>query len=175
MDNVNIDKTVFYAHSMDIECFNFIQGILPHGNIILEFGSGRATKELGKLYKMYSVEDNPAWQGKYSDYTTYINCGIKKYDSEFTAPDIPQNVGWYNPDELFPQLPTRYDMILVDGPLGNGRVGRGGFYKFLDKFNTDVPMIFDDVQRDPELILMKKVSDAVDRPYTLNGSFGYIL
>ena len=44
-------------------------------------------------------------------------------------------------------------------------MGRGGFYKHIDKFNTQVPMIFDDVNREEELTLLKLVSAYVKRDY----------
>ena len=116
---------------------------------------------------------NKLYIGKYK--STYIHAPIRNYeiggselfgDEEFfTAPDIPEQKGWYDPDIVKKNLPTQYDLILVDGP--NGRFGRGGFYKYLDWFNTDVPIIIDDVGRDAERILMEKVSETVGREYKI--------
>jgi hypothetical protein len=65
---------------------------------------------------------------------------------------------------------------LVDGPNGE-RYGRGGFYKYLDWFNTDVPIVFDDVNREPERILMEKVSKKIGRDYVIleDDMFGVII
>ena len=109
--------------------------------------------------------------------TTYINCRSKMYDNEYTAPNLPGNKGWYHPDDLLDQLPKKYDLMLIDGP-GGGKWGRGGFYKHIEHFNTDVPMVFDDIHREPELVLMKAVSTLVGRPYKIleaDGNIGYIL
>ena len=83
---------------------------------------------------------------------------------------------------MFPNLPNSYDLILVDGPGGFSHGwGRGGFYKHIDKFNTDVPIIFDDINDEGKGgILMKKVSEYIKRPYkVLNTDMieatGYIL
>ena len=73
-------------------------------------------------------------------------------------------------------LPESYDMILVDGP--GGSYGRGGFFKYLDKFNTDVPILFDDINREAELDLMKCVSKKLNKPYHIlkdDNALGYIL
>ena len=69
--------------------------------------------------------------------------------------------------DAYTYTPTqKYDLILVDGPGGwHHGWGRGGFFKHIDKFNTDVPMIFDDVNREEELTLLKSVSAYVKRDY----------
>ena len=146
-------------------CVNLIKELLPNGGTILEFGSGKGTTWLSDAgYKMYSVENQPEWFDKYPRHTTYINCNIKYYDSEYSAPkNIFNQSGWYDPDDLFPNLPKKYDLILVDGP--GGRWGRGGFYKHIDKFNTDVPMIFDDIHRTQDSDVMEYISEYVDRDY----------
>lgn len=163
--------------SISKNCFELIRSILPEGKTILEFGSGFGTTQLGKHYEMYSVENQTEWQNAYLSSTTYINCSSKMYDEDYPAPDLPGNKGWYHPDDLFEQLPEKYDLILVDGP-GGPRWGRGGFYKHIDKFNTDVPMVFDDINREPEMVLMQKVSEYVGRPYKIldsDNAIGYIL
>ena len=151
--------------SIGEECLNYIKSILPKGSTILELGSGEGTTWLSKDYKMYSVENQPEWFDKYPNDTTYINCNIKYYDEEYTAPNILEQTGWYDPDDLFPNLPDSYDLILVDGP--GGQWGRGGFFKHIDKFNTDVPMIFDDIHRVQDSDVMEKVSEHVNRDYKI--------
>ena len=68
-------------------CVNLIKELLPNRGTILEFGSGKGTTWLSDAgYKMYSVENQPEWMDKYPRHTTYINCNIKYYDSEYLAP-----------------------------------------------------------------------------------------
>lgn len=164
--------------SISRDCFDLIRNILPEGKTILEFGSGFGTTQLGKHYKMYSVENQREWQNRYLSSTTYINCRSKMYDEKYPAAEgIPGNKGWYHPDDLFKQLPENYNLILIDGP-GGGVWGRSGFFKHIEKFNTDIPMIFDDVNRESEMVLMQKVSEYVGRPYKVlesDNAIGYIL
>lgn len=163
--------------SISNSCIELIKNILPNGGTILEFGSGDGTILLSEYFTMYSIENQPEWQNRYPLCTTYINVDSKMYDDVYTCPDIPDNKGWYNIDHIIPQLPKKYDLMLIDGP-GGGRWGRAGFLKHIDMFNTNVPMIFDDVNRESELILMQKVSEIVNRPYQVlstDKSVGYIL
>ena len=158
--------------SISENCFNYIRELLPENKIILELGSGCGTEQLSKYYKMYSIENYEGWVDKYD--STYIHAPIKSYnksdvwwDNEpYIAPEgIPGEEGWYDPDIVKENLPNKYDLILVDGP--NGMFGRGGFYKHLDLFNTNVPIIFDDINREPERILMEKVSKKLNKDHII--------
>jgi len=147
---------------------DYISSILKPNNIILELGSGTgSTLALGDKYKLFSVENQPGWFDRYPEHSTYIKCRSKRYDELYIKPsEFPNDVAWYHPDDIFPNLPEKYDLILIDGPGGwSHGWGRGGFYKHIDKFNTHVPMIFDDVNREEELTLLKLVSAYVKRDY----------
>ena len=74
--------------------------------------------------------------------------------------------GWYDSDALKKQLPKDYDLILVDGPPGT--IGRSGFYKHLDLFRSNVPIIIDDVDRKEELVLLKKLEIKTGRKATIH-------
>lgn len=167
----------FGGWAIQESCYNFIRKILPTGSKILELGSGIGTHYLSEYYKMYSIENYMEWVDKYN--SEYIHAPIKYYDSIYTAPDLPgehsqPQTGWYDTFFLKDKLPESYDLILVDGP--NGLFGRGGFLKHIELFNVNVPIIFDDVNREPELELMKAVSKVLNRPYEFVDSFtGYIL
>tara|TARA_R110002126_G_scaffold85314_1_gene206748 strand:+ start:943 stop:1443 length:501 start_codon:yes stop_codon:yes gene_type:complete len=162
----------FSGWAMEKSTFDFIRKILPKGKTILEIGSGFGTGEMAKHYNMYSIEATAQWVNKYD--STYIYAPIKMYNDEYTAPDIPESNGWHNVDILAKELPKiEYDLIFIDGP--EGKYGRGGFLKHIDLFNTNVPMIFDDINRPHEMILMEKVSELLGRPYTLiDNVTGYI-
>ena len=104
--------------SINKACIDFINFLLPKDSTILELGSGEgSTVALGQNYKLYSVENQPQWYDKFKDYTTYINCGSKSYDDEYTRPkEFLLDKAWFEPEDLFPNLPKSYDLILIDGP-----------------------------------------------------------
>ncbi|KKL55322.1 hypothetical protein LCGC14_2256530, partial [marine sediment metagenome] len=54
-----------------------------------------------------------------------------------------------------------YDLLLIDGPHPESRAG---LLDNLYLFKDDVPMVFDDVRREPGLALMEAVSDKLGRP-----------
>lgn len=166
----------FGGWAIQESCYNFLVETLPEGSTLLELGSGVGTMHLAKHFKMYSIENYLEWVDKYD--STYIHAPIKHYDDKWTAPDLPgegsaRQSGWFDPDKIIGNLPEKYDAILIDGP--NGMFGRGGFLKHLDLFNTDVLMVFDDINRESEMELMKAVSKQVGRPYVvLDKNTGYI-
>jgi len=174
---------------------DYIVKNLDKGKTILELGSGYGTTvRLSEYFTMISVENQVAWQNKFSENTTYINIGNKKYDNGLDLPESfnksklfpvetwwdknpkkfeaydgfeKYDTGWYNPDQLLPQLPNKdkYDMIIIDGP--GGWLGRSGFLKYIDYFNTNVPILVDDIQREQEFLLLQKISEKVNRKYTV--------
>ena len=183
----------FGGWAIEESCFNLIKEILPEGKTILEMGSGYGTDILSKYYNMISVENQPEWVGKYN--SNYIEVPIKNYEkdtinteglfkdekeSKYTPPDLPgehslTQIGWYDYKILNEKIKDlKYDLILIDGP--NGAIGRGGFLKHIDIFNTKVPIIFDDINREAERKMMERVSEIIDRPFNiLDSKTGYIL
>ncbi len=63
------------------------------------------------------------------------------------------------------ELPSEYELILVDGPTGS--IGRGGFYTYLDLFKTNITIIFDDVEREAEYQLMIRVAQKLNRDFKI--------
>lgn len=140
-------KGPFGGWSIDKELFLYIRTILPAGKIILELGSGWTSGEFSKNYTVYSVEHNRNWIGKYN--TNYIYAPI--------------NNGWYDYETLQRELPSSYDLIIVDGPPGD--IGRAGFLINFHLFNNNVPIIFDDVNRTADYKLMQNVAALTNRNY----------
>ena len=116
--------------------FEWIYNNIKHGSTILELGSGTGTIELCKYYNVYSVEQEARWLNLAHD--QYIFAPLKSYDNM-----APHSSGWYN-DSMFEKLPTNYDFLLIDGPVGNNRAN---FMLFHEKFNFDIPVLLDDTQR----------------------------
>lgn len=158
------------------ELIALVRSLIPAGSTILELGSGRGTGVLGEHFKMISIEHDEKWLHQFP--SRYIHAPIEKFRKQCGV--FPNDVAWYNRGVLrreLPKLPP-YHLILVDGPPN--RYGRGGFYKWIDLFRTDVPMVFDDAHRGREQRLMAKLSAKLRRPYTVTGTwtekhFGYIV
>jgi len=124
--NNNLDGWAISA-----ELYIWLCKYLPEGKTIIEFGSGTGTKELTKKWKVYSVEHDQKWIGAAPD-------------SNYIWAPLTEN-GWYDSKKLFNLLPKDYDCIIVDGPIGpNARLG---IDKHWDRLRTDIPIIFDDTDR----------------------------
>lgn len=111
---------------------------IPIKGSILELGSGKGTGILASRYKIYSIEHNKKWLGKYDSY--YIYAPIKN--------------GWYDAACLI-SLP-KHDMLLIDGPPES--IGREGILKNLDLFDRNVSIVIDDVHRQQDLQIATKIA-----------------
>lgn len=157
------------------ELREFIRTLLRPGQTILELGSGSGTAKLAERYNMISVEHNPKWLFKHP--STYIHAPIEPFRKQCSV--FPEDTGWYSRDVLRRSLRNHeYDLILIDGPPNE--YGRGGFYKWKELFNLNVPMVFDDLHRRRELRLITRMSGHVRRPFTVHATwtpkhFGVIL
>lgn len=148
------------------DLYQYICKILPPGSTILELGSGQGTSLLAGTYEMISIEHDKKFVGLHR--SRYIYAPIRAFSKECSV--FPEDKGWYCRDTLRKELPKlHYDLILVDGPPN--ATGRGGFYKWRELFNTDVPMILDDVHRGREQKLIVRMSGHVKRPYTVHGAW----
>ena len=150
MENVN--SQLYYNTFHD-----WILQNLPNGSTMLEFGSGPGTTLFVEKFKVYSIEHDI----KYVDVepkSTYVHAPIVVN---------PNNIRWY--DERIVRnfiKDLKYDLILVDGPLGS--IGRSGIKNILDVLKTEtIPVIFDDVNRPEELKLMIEVSQILGRGYEI--------
>jgi hypothetical protein len=157
------EKNLFGVNSIDYECFEKIYSILPEQSTILELGSGYTSSILSKYYNVYSVEHDMVWLNKAK--TNYIYAPLVK-QKNFNTP-------WYDTNILKKQLPSEYNLILIDGPpagLHKEEV-RHGFYYNIDIFKVDnCIIIFDDIQRPGDLKHLKMVSEKLEKPYSLHFS-----
>jgi hypothetical protein len=135
--------------AISTEALDIIMHLLPKGSTILELGSGTGTKELVKRYKVYSIEQNSKWLG-YCPEATYIHAPLKTYNSNG------KTFNWFDADKVIPNLPEKYDFLLIDAPIGGDR---GSFIYFRHLFKTNVPYLIDDTQRKIDLELAIKLSE----------------
>lgn len=155
-----------YGWSISPELFNKIREIVPEKSTILELGSGSGTIELCKYYSMVSIEHDSNYLNISPSY--YILAPITPFRKKCAV--FPEDKGWYDRSILKDQLPKlTYDAILVDGPPTS--YGRGGFAKWLDLFNTNVPIFIDDVERTRDRRMIGRVSAKLKRPYTVYGAW----
>lgn len=130
------------------EMFEWLKLNLPSGKTILEFGSGTGTIELTKLWNVYSVEQDKKWIGIAKD-SNYIHAPIRN--------------GWYDENIVFSNIPDLYDLIIIDGPAGSQY--RPGIDKYLNKLNTNVPIILDDTHREKDRNHALNVANMLNRPW----------
>lgn len=139
----------FGEWSIERSLYDWLVGHLPEGKTILELGSGAASDELSKVWKLYSVEHDPnfLWKSK----TNYIFAPITN--------------GWYDIYILKQALPAQYDFVLVDGPEG---FNRPNMNKYADILAPGVPYLFDDVQEYAILNSAKQFAEEyLKRPYEI--------
>jgi hypothetical protein len=99
----------------------------PKDGVILELGSGATTALIAQHRKIYSIEDNPQYVGKYNKRENYIY-----------APQTKDS--WYMPEALR-RLPE-YDVLFIDGPAHDNRMNV--FARNMNLFDTKAHWFFDD-------------------------------
>lgn len=112
--------------------------------VLLEIGAGISSTRVFSEYfdKMYSVENNKAFENKYN--SNYIHI------------DLESKTGWYNQEDFKNNIPKDYDLIFLDGPQGghnppfqDKRPFRYGFCSLnWESIKKDVTIIVDDIYRD---------------------------
>jgi len=118
-----------------------LYALVPDGSSVLELGSGIATEELAKHYKMISVEHDPAWLKDID--TTYIYAPLKD--------------GWYDVDSVKRNIELlTYDALLIDGPVGNSRAGFDAYHHLFDLSGW---IFVDDVHRQVDSDVFDKLTE----------------
>ncbi|MFW6311177.1 MAG: hypothetical protein ACOC1K_02965 [Nanoarchaeota archaeon] len=152
----------FGGSSIDKSLFYWIKENLEEGKTILEFGSGSgSTKNLSKFYNMISIEHDSKWVGKYQSF--YIWATINKKEN------------WYDIEPIKKLLKNKdYDLILVDGPVGEGN--RWGFLKNIELFDIkNKHIIIDDINRNGELNLFNSINSLLERKVYKKDKWGVLL
>lgn len=149
-----MNKENLNGYAISEECMKWLIDNLPKDSTILEFGSGHGTIELCKHWEVYSIENNKDWLNVAD--SNYIHSELIDISDERWG-----NFKWYDIQKLLPKIPNKYDLILLDAPEGNGR---RGFLKYLDKFNTNVPIIVDDTHREEERMIATVLGKELNKP-----------
>jgi hypothetical protein len=151
------------GNSISRALFDYLKDNLLEGKTILELGSGWGTGQLMKHWNVWSVESKPEWFAKYN-----------KVQSLYVP--IKEKGGWYDVQTLKSVLEGKdYDLLLVDGPYNN----REGLINNFHLFNQNVPVVFDDVNKEAGKRIIREISNILKRPYSLQGygrsTFGVIV
>ena len=149
---LEVDLTKLGDWAISAEMFEWITTNIPHNSIILELGSGFGSVELSKLYKVYSIEHDLEWIGL-SDQVNYIH-----------APLVDN---WYDESVLLKELPQKYDLLIVDGPIQEKRVN---LLNHLDLFNFNIPIIIDDTNRDLDYEMSMVISEKYNKEMVMFNS-----
>lgn len=134
--------------------FDFMLKNVPPSSVVIELGAGIvSTRELGKVYELYSVEQYQQFCGLYPN-VNYIHAPI--VDS------------WYNPQVLREKLPKKSACVLVDGPTKHGPAGTGVESRVLmknnmDLFDKDSMFIFHDTNRADEKLLATEIAKLLNK------------
>ncbi len=121
-----------------------VEKIIPPGKIILELHSNSVNQKIYENYNVYSVEYDLYWLNKYN--AQYIYAPLKN--------------NWFDIDIMIKELPTYYDLLIVNGPIGDKMIG---FYKHLHLFNQNVPIIFSNILRPLDFETFINVSKTLNR------------
>jgi hypothetical protein len=142
MKIINDIEPTYFGSNVDESLIIWIYNNIKHNSTVLEFGSGAgSTVALSKKYNVISIEDN----------INYINL----YNSKYIHANIVDD--WYDIEIIKRELQNiEYSFILVDGPAGEGN--RWEFYTNIALFNTNIPIVIDDINRNGERKLFNALS-----------------
>lgn len=151
--------------SISEELFDYIRSVVPEGETILELGSGWGTDQLMKHYTVVSIEHSK----RYADMRTN-----RVIHADYTPHKALRNhegpMKWYDRDILIPELEgLKYSLLLVDGPP---QPYRCGIVKYIELFDTDAIIVFDDQQRKADRAILNSVAAKLRKPYVLYPHLG---
>ena len=164
---INEIKLQLSGWAISQELFDWICQNFPQGSVIVECGSGIGSLALARAgFTVYSIEHDHRWLNKYEhENIHYIYAPITCVGEDL----------WYTVELVKKGLPEKYDLILVDGPTG--WIGRHGFLKNIELFNSNLTIIFDDIDRPAEKKLFQDTQDQLQRQgfvLKTDGSVGII-
>lgn len=139
-------KSALGGWAIEQQVVNFIQKQLPAGKSILEFGTGIGTEALLRNYHVTSIEHNKRFA-----YSRSVDHQCHH------APIID---GWYDSAIVCDALKKSFDLLLVDGPPMQLRQGILNHLECFQQLHC--PIIFDDMQREPDKEVMIKFCNVLN-------------
>lgn len=159
-DMRRIKYSLFGGSGIDEPLYKWILENIPLGKTILEIGSGdTSTKLLSSKYNLYSIEHDKKF------------CG--RWHNQYIQADLTEEDGWYNIETLKRELPDKYDVLMVDGPVGS--LNRMPFYKYLHMFDMKATIIIHDTNRFWEKLLVDLIERDTNKKKIMFDTFGILL
>lgn len=148
----------FSDYSIDQSLLDYIGRVLPEGKTILELGSGAGTEQLLRFWKVISIEHDMEYVSKLTNRCIYAPLTEHKEIRNHSGP-----MKWYDRDILKSELEgLEYDLLLVDGPPGKTRCG---IVKYIELFDAEAIMVFDDLQRKSDRATLNSVAGKLKKPF----------
>jgi hypothetical protein len=132
--NKNVDRSVFDGDmSYDVEILDIILERKP--KTILEFGAGKSTKELRKISKVVTIDDEKRWKPN-------IYSELKNGTFDLDGVELPKT-----------------DMVLIDAPSILKGAVRENLMAYKDQMHKEAVYIVDDTHRSSERNLAEAIGE----------------
>ena len=141
---------------------------------ILECGSGITTILLGELAQnqgteIWALEHDEQW-GQYTrDHSRLL--GIDAIQLAVKPLRSYGSFDWYDPP--LEQMPSRFKLVVCDGPPGSTLGGRYGLVAVMRDYIRGATILLDDVNRDDELEIAKRWASELDTTFETFGPTGH--
>jgi hypothetical protein len=136
---------------------------------VLECGSGLSTILMGiiaksKEVKIVSLENSKKWRNRTNWYLKHFN--LNNVSILYTPIVERGNYQWYEIEKN--ALPEKISLVILDGPPGDIKGGRTGFFpECKDHLNRDSIILVDDVIRKDEMQMVVEFSSSMDFRYSI--------
>jgi hypothetical protein len=151
----------------------YLMACLQHADkssgYILECGSGLSTILMGIIAKskgihIISLENSGKWEKRTSWYLKHFNLNNA---SILFSPIVDRGTyQWYKIEEH--TFPEKVSLVILDGPPGDIKGGRTGFFpECKDLIAKDTIILVDDVERKEEMGMVIEFSKKMDFRYTV--------
>jgi hypothetical protein len=120
-----------------------VRNLVSKDCTIVELGSGMGSKSLAEICTVYSIEHDERFL-ELHDSVNYIHAPLVEIEP---FPEFDE-FKWYDAQKVRENLPSKIDLILVDGPPE--KYGRSGILNHLDMFGKSCIWIVDDILREKD-------------------------
>lgn len=137
--------------SIEKAMLNHIKTILPKGKSIIEFGSGKGTEALLRDYKVTSIEHDDGF------------CFQRDEKHEIVFAPLENN--WYSSQSVSAVFDQEHNLIIIDGPLQEFRIGILQNIHLFEKVSA--PVLFSNVDEESNRNTMMKFCNSLSLNYEI--------